>query len=126
MPNAEQHLWEQGVRSTGDAAQPRQWVHALLRWRRPLTSAVAVAVRPCALLRSQALGSTVATDTVTRREVAEALREREERAARGWLATLERQAGRLEQLAAEQEDLKHQKVRAFVCVCVHVCARMPV
>ena len=54
----------------------------------------------------QALETTFATESAAAREVGAALRAREERAAHGYLARLEREAEKLERLQEEQEVLK--------------------
>lgn len=63
----------------------------------------------CVLL--QALDAAFASDEGTRREIMQALRGREERAAQGYLGRLKREAQRLEELKAQQEELIEQKIK---------------
>ena len=59
----------------------------------------------------QALDATLASEAEARRDVAQALAAREERAARAYVEKLEREAARLAELAGEQQRLKESQIQ---------------
>ncbi len=59
----------------------------------------------------QALDATLSADETARRDVMNALRVREERAAAGYLKRLQREVQRLQELKQEQEELKERKIQ---------------
>jgi plasmid stabilization system protein ParE len=63
------------------------------------------------LPHTQALDSTLASEAGARRDVAQALATREERAARAYVEKLEREAARLAELAGKQQRLKESQIQ---------------